>query len=178
MADSTKPAVIAPVDMSTPSLARDLLITATQAYKLYPANCSGAVNWVIVNMVDPKMPPLLANDLMAYFAKPANGWRQVAGVPEASELANRCIVVVAGKAEPGAHGHVVIVLPGPWKPAGGFTSNGKIMHRYGSFPPAMSTAWSSPGTTPWPGAVSNGDKTVRDPWSTPDWIKVTFWTKR
>ncbi len=169
MAESPKPMVILPVDMSKPSLARDLITTATEAYKLYPKNCSGAVHWVIVNMVDPQMPPLVANDLMGYFASPANGWRQVLSIQEASDLANRGIVVVAGKATHGGYGHVIIVLPGPWKPAGGYLG----IPKNGSYPPAMST---SIGT--WAGAVSNGDKTIRDPWTETDWKSVSYWTHK
>jgi hypothetical protein len=145
-----------------------------------PGNCSGAVYWVVINMVDPAMPNLLANQMMGFFANPMNGWRQVKDINEASSLANRGIVVVAGKPEnqPGKHGHVIIVLPGPWKPAGGYMANGSLMPHVGLYPPAMSTAWSSPGSSPWPGAVSNGDKTIYDPWYNREAFRqVTFWTK-
>lgn len=177
MADPAKPGAIAPVNMSKPSLARDLLITATQAYKLYPGNCSGAVNWVLINMVDPQMPYLVANQLMNYFAQPANGWKQVS-LAEASALANQGTVVIGGLAEPGGHGHVITVLPGPWKSAGGYMSNGSMMPKVGSFPPSMSTSLGS-----WPGAVSNGDKTVYDPWfsglpQNSAFRNVTLWTKK
>jgi hypothetical protein len=41
----------------------------------------------------------------------------------------------------------------------------------GQYPPAMSTSSSG-----YPGAMSRGDKTVRDPWTRADWPNVTFWT--
>lgn len=49
-------------------------------------------------------------------------------------------------------------------------------HRYdhGKYPPAMSTSLGS-----WPGAMSDGDKTVWDPWGTDAaFAKVRFWTRR
>jgi hypothetical protein len=182
MSDLQNKAPILQVDMSKPSLMRDILTTATEAYKLYPTNCSGSVYWVIINLVDPAMPALQANQMLEYFANPKNGWQQVADFHTASTLANNGKVVVAGKAE-AVHGHVIIVLPGPWKPAGGYAAINRdgqpfTTRRFGLFPPAMSTAWSTPGTKPWAGAMSNGDKTIYDPWSDPTEFKaVTFWTK-
>jgi hypothetical protein len=73
MSDLQNKAPILQVDMSKPSLMRDILTTATEAYKLYPTNCSGSVYWVIINLVDPAMPALQANQMLEYFANPKNG---------------------------------------------------------------------------------------------------------
>ncbi|WP_217696427.1 hypothetical protein [Acidiphilium rubrum] len=109
--------------------------------------------------------------LMGYLANPANRWSKVRDYAEASALADRGVVVVGGLAEPGGHGHVIVVLPGRWRPSGGYKVDGRMMPSHGMFPPAMSTSLG-----PWPGAVSDGDKTVFDPWDNVQVFKhVTFW---
>lgn len=160
-----------------PAAAQKLIQVARVAFAQNPGNCSGAVRYVIKTLVDPSVPLLLANALMQKFAASGSGWKKVSW-QDASALANQGKVVVGGLAEPGRHGHVLIVLPGPWKPSGGFKADGKLMMSHGLFPPAMSTALPPPGGVAWPGAISDGDKTIRDPWSSADWIKVTFWTKQ
>ncbi|MCW8306066.1 hypothetical protein AruPA_03365 [Acidiphilium sp. PA] len=144
---------------------------AQQAYLHNPGNCSGAVHDVIRKLVNPAAPYRLANALMGYLANPANGWSKVRDYAEASALADRGVVVVGGLAEPGGHGHVIVVLPGRWRPSGGYKVDGRLMPSHGMFPPAMSTSLG-----PWPGAVSDGDKTVFDPWDNVQVFKhVTFW---
>jgi hypothetical protein len=160
--------------------AQKLSQVAKRAFQLYPGNCSGAVHYVITQLVNPASQYRLANQLLQWFASPHSGWQQVKTLKEASALADQGKVVVGGLMNPTGHGHVIIVLPGPWKPAGGYYAHGQLMPRFGLYPPAMSTAWSPPGQAPWPGAVSDGDKTVFDPWFNTNKItfnKVKFWTK-
>lgn len=152
--------------------AQTLIAVAHQAYTLYPKNCSGSVHYIITQLVDPNAPYLLANQLMQWLASPANGWRQVT-LKEASDLANQGKVVVGGLAQTGGHGHVVIVLLGQWKMSGGYLARGQVMPSSGMYPLAMSTSLG-----PWPGAVSDGTKTVFDPWGDRrTFQKVSFWTK-
>ena len=74
-----------------------------------------------------------------------------------------------GGLERTGHGHVVVVMPGPWHAAGGFSG----LPEQGSYPPSMSGSMSS-----WQGARSRGERTVRDPWGAADWPQVTFWTRQ
>jgi len=165
-----------------PTTAEILLQTAHSAFARFPGNCSGSVHYVVQQLVDPAAPGLLANDMLAWLADPVNGWSQVADFTAASPLADQGQVVVAGAPELGGHGHVIVVVPGPWKPAGGYLANGAVMPQVGSFPLAMSTALSPIGGSAWPGAISDCTKTVYDPWfrSNPAisaFRGVTFWTK-
>lgn len=157
--------------------ARRLGKVAHAAFMNNPGNCSGAVHDVIKAMVDPHMPYMLANPLILYLSNSAHGWKQVT-MQEASKLADQGKVVVGGLAEQHGHGHVIIVMPGRWKPAGGYMADGRQMPFVGLFPPAMSTALAPPGRKPWPGAVSDGDKTVYDPWfNARTFPLVRFWAK-
>lgn len=157
--------------------ANKLTQVAQIAYLQNPGNCSGAVYYVIKTLVDGTARYLLANALMLKISAPNRSWRHVIW-QDTSILANQGKVVVGGLVEPGHHGHVIIVLPGPWKPSGGYKAHGKIVSSHGHFPPAMSTALPPPGGIAWPGAIGDGDKTIRDPWSKANWSKVTFWTKQ
>ena len=159
-----------------------LLQTAHEAFKRFPGNCSGAVHYVIQQLVDPAMPGLLANDLLNWFADPRHGWTHVPDYTAASRHTDAGQVVVAGASEVGGHGHIIVVVPGAWKPAGGYAVKGVTMPHVGNYPLAMSTALAPAGGSPWPGAVSDCDKTVYDPWfrSNPAlsaFRGVTFWTK-
>ncbi|MBM7130979.1 hypothetical protein [Dyella mobilis] len=154
-----------------PAAVQNLLTTAHKAYTLFPNNCSGSVHYVINQLVDPDAKYLLANQLLASFEVKGSGWRKVT-LEEASRLADQGQVVVGGLVE-ARHGHVVIVLPGKWKSSGGYTARGKVMPHTGQYPLVMSTALGD-----WPGAKSDGDKTVFDPWGDrKTFQKVTFWTK-
>ncbi|HQT83581.1 MULTISPECIES: hypothetical protein [Acidiphilium] len=158
------------------SAAVQLKKVANAAFLANPSNCSGAVHDVIKKLVDAQFAYRQANQLILYLANPAHGWKQV-GLKKASELADQGKVVVGGMAEPSGHGHVIIVLPGRWKPAGGYMADGRLMPFVGLFPPAMSTALAPPGHKPWPGAVSDSDKTVYDPWfNARKFPLVRFWT--
>jgi len=106
---------------------------------------------------------------------PGSRWRNVPTMQEASDLANQGIVVIAGLANPmpGHSGHVVVILPGPWKLSGGFElRNGRTMPSNRQlYPPMMSTSASH-----YPGAISNGDKTVADARTAKDFNMITYWT--
>jgi hypothetical protein len=92
--------------------------------------------------------------------------------------------VIGGKTEPPPHhGHVIIVYPGGPIAGGGYPyqhtnkKTGKvetlIMGSHGLKPPCLSTTL--PGG--WPGAKSDGDKTVFDPWGDEmKYAHVKFWT--
>jgi hypothetical protein len=110
---------------------------------------------------------MMADQLMEIIKSPRSGLRQVQ-LAEASDLANQGVVVVGGLEKKG-HGHVVVVMPGPWKAAGGFAG----LPRRGSYHLSMSGSMRS-----WQGARSRGERTVRDPWGAADWPNVTFWTKQ
>lgn len=143
------------------------LAAAGQAgYDAYPRDCSHSV-WVMLQQMGVAEPYRVANDIMAHLASRNSGWHQVS-VEEAGRLANGGKVVIGGLANSGGSGHVLMVMPGASRSAGGFAG----MRRQGSYPLSASGAASS-----WPGARSRGEKTVRDPWSNTDWPSVTFWTK-
>ena len=155
-----------------PEPARLLVAACERAYDAFTNDCSHAVHQVIREIVDPQFPYRVANDLMAYFASPGSGWRQVSSVEEASSLADQGIVVVGGLAYPRGQGHVLVVMPGPMHDSGGFVYNGNRIRSHGRFPPALSTSSSG-----YIGALSRGEKTVFDPWTPADWPRVTFWTR-
>jgi hypothetical protein len=141
-----------------------------EAYKAHPRSCSHAVWYVIKKIVDETFQYQQANPLIDMLDKQ---WTAV-DVAAAAQLANQGDVVVGGlKAT--QNGHVVIVFPGPMKSRGGYiaTVRGRptrIAER-GSYPLALSTSMGS-----WPGAMSDGDKTVWDPWGNDDTFKnVKFW---
>lgn len=139
------------------------------AYDASPDDCSGAVR-VLLQRQKIAFAFGNANDFMARVAQPGSGWRRVT-LEEASRLANEGKVVVGGKAEPGGHGHVLAVMPGPWQHAGGFMAGGKQIHSSAeSYPPAMSGSLG-----PYEGAHSRGEKTVYDAWSKKDFGDVTYW---
>jgi hypothetical protein len=159
-----------------------LLQTAHDAFARFPGNCSGSVHYVVQQLVDPAAPGLLANDMLVWLADGRNGWAQVDGFADASPLAERGQVVIAGAPEVSGHGHVIVVVPGVWRPAGGYHANGAMMPAVGNYPLAMSTALAPIGGAAWPGAISDCTKTVYDPWfranpAVSAFRGVTFWTK-
>ena len=74
------------------------------------------------------------------------------------------------------HGHVIVVCPGQEKQSGGYhykdkrTGKNELASPHGIYARAMSTSMGS-----WPGAKSNGDKTVFDPWGPVKFKNVKFW---
>lgn len=141
------------------------------AYAAYPNSCSHAVWHVIKTVQTPGQPFMNANSLVDWLGK---NWSQVDS-NRAWELAQAGIVAVGGLKDT-PNGHVVVVYPGAKKPRGGYTatnSAGKLIAiaSKGSYPRAMST---SMGT--WPGAMSDGTKTVWDPWGNDTvFATVRFW---
>jgi hypothetical protein len=147
--------------------AKRLAAVAHIAFDTYSHDCSHSIWFVLKQMVDPNQSYMMADQLMKAIKAPRSGWRRV-DLREASELANQGVVVLGGLEKTG-HGHVVVVMPGPWHAAGGFSG----LPEQGSYPPSMSGSMSS-----WPGARSRGERTVRDPWGAADWPNVTFWTRQ
>ncbi len=147
------------------------------AYKDHPNSCSHAVNAIVrtvLGMSEQAWPQRQANDLVAFLTQ-STDWTEVT-LDRAYELALQGVPVVGGKAETGTNGHVIIVYPGLRKPRGGYgytdkTGAAKTVAVKGSYPLALSTSLGS-----WPGARSNGDKTVWDPWGKDASFElVKFW---
>lgn len=144
------------------------------AYDLSPRDCSHAVWELLKRTGSPDEPYRTANDFMTMVTRHGSGWRQVT-VEEASRLANDGKVVIGGLPVPGGNGHILAVMPGSWRPAGGFVSNGKqIMLTPEQYPLAMSGS----SNDSWAGSHSRGEKTVYDAWSKADYPAVTFWTRQ
>ena len=153
--------------------AADRLMKAAQAaYDRYPRDCSHLVNMVLRAVVNPSEPYQTANSLMASVRAKGSNWRNVS-MQEASALANQGKVVIAGLAEAGSHGHVLVLVPGPMQADGGFSCHGQPIIAHGAYPPAVSGSLSG-----WPGAMSRGEKTARDAWRADQWPKVTFWVRQ
>ena len=142
-------------------------------YDAYPRDCSHSI-WTMLRLMGSADEPYrTANELMSHMASQGSGWHRVLTVEDASKLANEGKVVLGGLAVPGGHGHVVMVMPGPWHASGGFDmGGGRMAQNHGAAPPSASGASSS-----WAGARSRGEKTVRDPWPQLQWPMVTFWTR-
>jgi hypothetical protein len=121
---------------------------------------------------DPSQDPprLLANDLISFISNPVHGWREVHPTQEAQDLANQGVVVVGGVTEPAGQGHVLVVMPGDMQRSGGFFDGVNEIPPGGLFPLALSTS-----STGYVGAMSKGDKTVRDAFTRVDWKRVKFW---
>ncbi len=99
--------------------AQRLADVAHTAYDTYSHDCSHSVWFVLKQIVDPNQPYMMADQITASVKRPGSGWRQVQ-LAGASDLANRGVVVLGGLEKKG-HGHVVVVMPGPWHAAGGFS---------------------------------------------------------
>ena len=153
-----------------------LITVAHEAFERNPGNCSGAVHYVITHLVNANEPYRTANDLMKSVHRHENGWRQVVTLEEASNLANQGKLVIAGLANPdvGKSGHVVVILPGPWKQNGGFSLPSGTVLPPGKLlsPPVMSTS-----SDHYAGAISDGDKTLFDAWGKDDRKNITLWTR-
>ena len=150
----------------TPSLS----YLCTEVQTQFPKNCSGAVKHIAAKLNYP-LPDVPANNLIDYFN--AN-WSTV-DETQAQRFADANRLVVAGKKTVGGSGHVVVVLPGGKTRSGGYsyTKKGQTLTApfKGDFPKSCSTAAGS-----WPGAVSNGDKSVFDAWgSSSNYVGVTYW---
>ena len=144
---------------------------ADEAYSLHPKSCSHAV-WHVIKQYIPDQAYNVANGLLIQLECDSR-WKQTR-VDELEKLANNGTLIVGGVSAQ-TNGHVIVVYPGAAKPAGGFMmiKNGKsiLTQRKGNYALALSTSLGS-----WPGAMSNGDKTVRDPWGKDEiFAEVKFW---
>jgi hypothetical protein len=150
-----------------------LTAACNEAFEKFPKSCSHAV-WYVIKQYKLDQKWMNANDLVANLTKNPE-WKEVQ-LNELAALASRGILVVGGANEDN-HGHVIVIYPGEEKTTGGYYFiNGKtgkvaLMRKTGSFARAMSTSKGK-----WPGAMSNGDKTVWDPWADDlKFQKVRFW---
>ena len=144
------------------------------SYMNNKSSCSNAVWDLIKALVNPGEKYKQANDFLDYWN---DNWKSV-DLEEGFRLANQGVVVVGGLQVPGGHGHVIAIYPGSKIPNGGYQYFYKKANKYltmpstGNYPRAMST---SLGST-WPGTMSDGDKTVWDPWADDKkFALVEFW---
>ena len=150
----------------------NLIKACQEAFRKYPNSCSHAA-WHVIRQYRREQEWMDANDLVNHLSNSAD-WKQVQ-LTELSKLACEGVLVVGGAKE-GVHGHVIVVYPGQEKTKGGYqyfndkTKQIETLDRTGSFARAMSTSQGS-----WPGAMSNGDKTVADAWSAKKFKTVRFW---
>jgi hypothetical protein len=152
-----------------------------RAYVANKASCSNAVWDVIKDLVNPEEPFRNANAMVDYMSI---SWKGVS-LDDGFDLANAGTVVVGGLKNPKGHGHVIVIYPGPKKPAGGYSYWYKKSQKYillppkGLYPRAMSTSIAATSSLAWPGTLSCGDKTVWDPWGDDDTFDdVKFWTPK
>ena len=141
-----------------------------EAFTNFPKSCSHAV-WYVIKQYKVDQKWMSANDLVDHLDKNSD-WNEIQ-ISELSKLASDGVLVVGGAKESG-NGHVIVVYPGESKPSGGFVydKNGeeRTARSYGNYALAMSTSMGS-----WPGAKSNGDKTVIDAWGAVKFRPVRFW---
>ncbi len=142
-----------------------------EAFDANPHSCSHAV-WQVIRHYKPAQTWKNANALIDEIST-SDEWQEVS-VAELSGLANDGVLVVGGKKEP-AHGHVIVVYPGPEKRDGGYYTTSKrtgrkvLVKSTGFYARAISTSMGS-----WVGAKSRGDKTIYDPWRD-KFNGVRFW---
>lgn len=153
--------------------AEKLKAACSDAFSKYPHSCSHAV-WHVLQQYIPSQPYLAANQLLHYIESKPDDWREVK-LHELSKLASDGNLIVGGAVEL-PNGHVIVVYPGNEKFSGGFIFKDKVTGKsmnakpYGMYALAMSTSMGS-----WPGARSNGVRTVFDPWGSKKFKEVKFW---
>jgi hypothetical protein len=157
--------------------AEKLKRSCTEGHKLFPDNCSGNVRY-IAGQMGYTLPSIDANSLVDYFNDATKGWKTVTE-DEAQAAADAGELVIAGKRDT-PNGHVVVVLPGGKTGTGGYEyewfnkKEGKTqtltMSNKGNYPRSCSTSKGS-----WPGATSNGDKSVWDSWAGKGYLGVQYW---
>lgn len=136
-------------------------------------SCSNFV-WHVIQAFVPSQPYMVANDLVRFLAR-SNDWEEIDrdDSRKMADLAKAGALVVGGREET-TNGHVLVVYPGDVKESGGYaySSQGKtqIMRSHGVYARSMSRSLGS-----WPGAKSDGDKTVWDAWAGPKFDRVRFW---
>lgn len=153
--------------------AEQLAKACDEAYIKYPKSCSHSA-WYVIQKYKYNQTHMVANQLIDYISS-SSDWKEIQ-LSELSQLASDGVLIVGGRKEL-EHGHVIIVYPGPEKARGGYynynkaTKDNVMISEKGSYARAMSTSMGS-----WPGAMSNGDKTVWDPWGKDAKFKtVKFW---
>lgn len=153
--------------------AEKLKTACSEAFFRYPHSCSHAV-WYVLQQYIPSQPYLAANQLLHYIESKPDHWREVR-LSELSKLASDGNLIVGGAVEL-PNGHVIVVYPGSEKFSGGYFFKDKVTGKsinaqpYGMYALAMSTSMGN-----WPGAISNGDRTVFDPWGSKKFKGVKFW---
>lgn len=159
--------------MNSGENADKLRAACSEAFLRYPHSCSHAV-WYVVQRYIPNQPYLPANNLIRHIESKPQQWREV-NLQDLSRMANDGRLIVGGAVEQ-PNGHVIVVYPGKERLSGGYffrdkqTGNDVKAHPYGTYALALSTSMGS-----WPGAISNGDKTVFDPWGAKKFKGVKFW---
>lgn len=140
------------------------------AFATNQGDCSGLVKEV-ARFVGVYLPDVQANGLIDFMS---SYWDQVSD-DDAQGFAEQARFVVAGlKASP--NGHVLIVLPGGEVRSGGYqytdqAGTVRTAAFHGSYPRSCSTALGG-----WPGAISNGDKSVFDAWgNVQKYARVQYW---
>jgi hypothetical protein len=159
----------------TAAAVKKLTDACDAAYSANAASCSNAVWDVIKAVYDPKQEYRQANALVDWMTI---NWSEVT-VEDGYSAANQGAIVVGGKKET-THGHVILIYPGTKILNGGYQyywAAGKkylTMPRKTLYPRCLSTSQGS-----WPGAMSDGDKTVWDPWANDDKFDlVSFFTPK
>jgi hypothetical protein len=139
------------------------------ARKVSPGNCSGLLKFM-ASMVGVYLPDKQANDLIDFMA---TYWTQITE-DQAQDYADQGRFVVAGKKNQ-PNGHVVVIMSGGKASSGGYQyedSNGETQTaaNHGQYPRACSTGGG------WPGAESEGDKSVYDSWGNKHkYAAVKYW---
>jgi hypothetical protein len=180
-ADAGVPAVQNPVSSDNAKKADDLKKACDEAFNYAPAakSCSHAVWYVVQKLINSKEPLRTANDWIDYMTQ-SDSWRSVTP-DEGWKLANEGKVVIGGRKE-NPNGHVIVIYPGTKIGGGGYMypyknkitgkTDDLVMGAHGMLPRALSRSMGS-----WPGAVSDGEKSVYDPWANDvAFAQVKFWT--
>lgn len=130
--------------------------------------------WHVIQAYVPTQHYLIANDLLSFLDR-SPAWAEVDKTNSVA-MANMATqgALIIGGAKDTPNGHVIVVYPGGVKASGGFAyqhgGRSEILRSHGLYARAISRSISA-----WPGATSNGDKTIWDPWAGPKFDKVKFW---
>lgn len=129
--------------------------------------------WHAIQAYVPDQPYMVANELLKFLGR-STDWAEVdkSDSRALAALASKGALIIGGAVDK-PNGHVIAVYPGTPKHSGGYaySSNGRhsVMRSHGIYALAMSRSLGN-----WPGAKSNGDKTIWDPWAGPkfDGVKL------
>ncbi|MEY2839277.1 MAG: hypothetical protein RJB60_1576 [Pseudomonadota bacterium] len=139
-------------------------------------SCSHFV-WHAIQAYVPDQQYLVANQLLKFLER-STDWVEVdKGDSRSLAAMAKAGALIVGGADDTPNGHVIVVYPGDAKESGGYAygSAGKthVMRSHGVYARAMSRSLGN-----WPGAKSDGDKTIWDPWAGPKFDKVKLWALR